>query len=132
MDLDAEQGITPREGRENVHRVVINKAKNTKVNLAVIKAYLEGTMDFNNAILEAINFLDHLLRETPSKKLINLRRSYFSRTGESQDRKLLGGGVEAIKGVYQTIRMAEVWLRFKSLYDSLLTLNLGKASRHQR
>ena len=54
------------------------------------------------------DFLDHLLRETPSKKLINLRRSYFARTGASQDRTLLGGGVEAMKGVYQSIRMAEV------------------------
>ena len=55
------------------------------------------------------DFLDHLLRETPSKKLINLRRSYFARTGESQDRSLLGGGIEAMKGVYQSLRMAEVW-----------------------
>lgn len=108
VDLDAERGITPRDGHSNTHSVRINKASNDKVNLGVVKAYLEGTIDFDNSILQAINFLDHLLRETPSKTLINLRRSYFSRTGESQDRKLLGGGIEAMKGVYQTIRMAEV------------------------
>ena len=56
-----------------------------------------------------LGFLDHVLRETPSKNLINLRRSYFSRTGPSQDRALLGGGIEAMRGIYQSIRMAEVW-----------------------
>ncbi|KAK4692655.1 eukaryotic translation initiation factor 2C, partial [Lecanoromycetidae sp. Uapishka_2] len=106
VDLDAEDGRPPR-GTPNIHRVVISNPKNKKINLAAIKGYLEGTTDFDISVLEAINFLDHLLRETPSKTLINLRRSYFSRTGESQDRKLLGGGIEAMKGVYQTIRMAE-------------------------
>lgn len=46
----------------------------------------------------------------PSKKLINLRRSYFARHGNRDDRVLLEGGIEAMKGVYQSIRMAEVYL----------------------
>lgn len=44
----------------------------------------------------------------PSKLLINLRRSYFARQGPHTDRVLVGGGVEAMRGVYQSIRMAEV------------------------
>ena len=132
VDLDKEAGITPREGRQNVHRVAINKAQNKTVNLGVIKAYLEGTMKFDSSVLQAINFLDHLLRETPSKKLINLKRSYFARTGESQDRKLLGGGIEALKGVYQSIRMAEVRLNTIFSYCNQLTSDLGQASRDQR
>ncbi len=42
--------------------------------------------------------------------MINLRRSYFARTGEPNDRVVLDGGIEAMKGVYQSIRMAEVCL----------------------
>ena len=55
------------------------------------------------------DFLDHLLRETPSKHLINLRRSYFSRNigSEEAERFSVGNGVEAFKGVYQSLRVAE-------------------------
>lgn len=35
-----------------------------------------------------------------------MKRSYFGR--DNDERMLLGGGVEAMKGVYQSIRCAEV------------------------
>ena len=50
-----------------------------------------------------LDFLDHVLRETPSKKLIAIKRSFFART---EERTRLGSGVEAMKGVYQSIRLA--------------------------
>lgn len=49
------------------------------------------------------DFLDHVLRETPSKTLIAIKRSFFART---EERVRLGSGVEAMKGVYQSIRLA--------------------------
>lgn len=52
------------------------------------------------------DFLDHLLRETPSNTHIAMKRSYFGR--DVEERALLGGGVEAMKGVYQSIRATEV------------------------
>ena len=56
VDLDAEDGRPPRrDGKENKHHIKINKAKNNTVNLATIKAYLDGTMDFDTPILEAIS-----------------------------------------------------------------------------
>lgn len=54
------------------------------------------------------DFLDHVLRETPSKTLIAIKRSFFART---EERVRLGGGVEAMKGVYQSIRLAQVSFR---------------------
>lgn len=105
VDLDAEKGQTPRGDRENKHRVAIKFAK--KVQLATVRGYLDGKISFDNGVLEGINFLDHLLRESPSKSLINLRRSYFARHPVSEERTLLGGGIEAMKGVYQSIRLAE-------------------------
>lgn len=136
VNLDEERGERPRPNHDNIHKVRIVKAKNEKINMATIQAYLDGKIDFDNSVLEAISrcpsciwcpnandsdFLDHLLRETPSKKLINLRRSYFARTGESQDRSLLGGGIEAMKGVYQSLRMAEVCSFLVKSQLSLLT-----------
>lgn len=56
--------------------------------------------------LTATDFLDHLLREVPSKRLIAVKRSFFARGNER--RILLGGGVEAMKGVYQSIRATHV------------------------
>lgn len=100
VDLDAEEGRQARPGRENKHRVIIRQT--TKVPLAAIGAYLKGTIAFDNSVLQAINFLDHLLRYTPSKNLTAVRQSFFTRgEGGKYD---LGGGVEAMKGVFQSIR----------------------------
>ena len=52
--------------------------------------------------------MDHLLRETPKKVHINFRRSYFARAPDRNDTYNVGQGVEAMKGVYQSLRAAEV------------------------
>ena len=57
-------------------------------------------------VLISTDFLDHLMRETPSKKFYALRRSYFHPS--VRERLMIGCGVEAIKGVYQSIRAAQV------------------------
>ncbi|KAI9845055.1 MAG: hypothetical protein M1838_001912 [Thelocarpon superellum] len=102
VDLDAEEGITPREGRENIHRVVIRKT--SVVHLAALKAYLAGQVSFDSSILSAINFLDHLLRQHPSTYLTAIRQSFFA---HGYERFPLGKGVEAFKGIYQTIRACQ-------------------------
>ena len=53
-----------------------------------------------------LDFLDHLMRETPSKHMIAIKRSFFHR--KMVERLSIGGGVEAMKGVYQSIRAAQV------------------------
>ena len=121
LDLDAERGIQAREGHSNTHRVKIRRTG--RINLQVLQSYLDGTYQFDTTVLEAINFLDHLLRETPSSKLINIKRSYFAH--EPVDRMLLGGCVEAMKGVYQSIRAAQV---LQSLLPCpILTDNFSRA-----
>ena len=78
-----------------------------------------------------LDFIDHILREMPSRRLINLKRSYFSRVANSTERTLIGGGIEAMKGVYQTIRAAEVLYLIRPSI-SLLTSLAGKALGYQR
>ena len=59
------------------------------------------------------DFLDHLMRVTPSKSMIPVRRAFFHQ--RMVERASLGGGVEAMKGVYQSIRAGQVsqtrWLQ---------------------
>ena len=55
VDLDAEEGRKPREGRENQHRVRIAKASNGKIRMSLIQAYLDGTVEFDTHLLEAIS-----------------------------------------------------------------------------
>ena len=120
IDLDAEKGQQSREGRTNRHRVMIRKTG--AVNMAALKGYIEGQMVFDNSILEAISkrspcackctplimldFLDHLLRETPSKNMFAIKRSFFHPL--MVERSSISGGVEAMKGVYQSIRLGQV------------------------
>ncbi|KAI9929068.1 hypothetical protein ASPWEDRAFT_128423 [Aspergillus wentii DTO 134E9] len=100
VDLDAEQGRT--SGRaSNTFRLVVRKTRT--VNLAVLNSWLRGQTSMQESVLEALNFLDHVLREYPSGKFLALRRSFFDPEGENKD---LGNGVLAFKGVYQAIRPA--------------------------
>ncbi|KAL8996468.1 MAG: hypothetical protein Q9169_004018 [Polycauliona sp. 2 TL-2023] len=106
IDLDKERGrdvTTIPEERRDLQRVAIRKS--ATVDLNNIYAYLNGQVDFGPGVIDAINFLDHVIREWPSKQHINIKKSYFSR--ESGEKELVGGGVEAMRGIYQSIRMAE-------------------------
>jgi eukaryotic translation initiation factor 2C len=54
-----------------------------------------------------LDFLDHLLRESPSKnpQFTPLKRSFFTPNSQHM---AVGGGVDAYKGVYQSMRLAQV------------------------
>ena len=102
VDLDAEEGRQVRaNGKPNVHRVFIKQS--TKLRFDVLNQYLAGKCDFDNKCLEIITFADHLLRESPSRKFTPIKRNFFAK---GQTRFPLGSGIEAFKGVYQSIRIA--------------------------
>ena len=101
VDLDAERGKTPREGKENKHRVVVRQTN--KVAFTVLSSYLNGEASWDNKCLESINFLDHLLRENPKLKYTAIKRNFFAK---GQQRHTLGSGVEAFKGCYASLRIA--------------------------
>ena len=102
VDLDAERGQQSRS--DNTFRVAIKRTAVLQLNQ--LQAYLNGQVPMDETVISAITFLDHLLREMPSRNAINIRRSYFDRAGP--DRAGLGQGVEAMKGVYQSMRAAQV------------------------
>jgi eukaryotic translation initiation factor 2C len=92
--------------------------------MAVIGAYLSKQMAFDNSVLEAIStfstnpkplillltyistdFLDHLMRQYPSDQYTSQKRSFFAR---GKERTALDNVIEAMKGVYTSIRLCEV------------------------
>jgi eukaryotic translation initiation factor 2C len=107
VNLDVENGRQARTGENadnNTFRLGIKKSK--RLDLSVIQSYLDGRIQMSVPILEAISFLDHLLREYPNitPRFIPVKRAFFVRDSE---RANLGGGVEVFKGVYQSMRLAE-------------------------
>lgn len=101
IDLDKERDPTKESRGRNCFRFAMKKS--TTVKFDVLTAFLNGQASWTDQCLEAIAFLDHLMRETPSTKFFSFRRSFFSK---NNDRLMLGGGAEAFKGVYASIRCA--------------------------
>ena len=103
VDLDVEEGRQSR-GDRNAFRLRITPAKN--MDISVIQSFLDGRIGMEISVVEAINFLDHLLREGPSinPAFVGVKRAFFARNGDRAD---LGGGVEVFRGVYQSLRLAE-------------------------
>ena len=85
IDLDAD-GDAPRRpprpgrpARDNTIRVRIVPTKT--LDPSIIQGFLSGQVGNSSQILEAINFMDHLLREGPSQNanLVGIKRSFFAR-----------------------------------------------------
>ena len=102
VDLDKDKGRPDSNGR-NTHRVQVRMSK--KLDLYPLQAYLQGQAAFDVAVLEAMTFMDHLLRVYPSQQLLSIKRSFFAKTGAEM--KDLSNGVIAMKGVYQSLRAAQ-------------------------
>lgn len=131
VDLNAEEGrdMTKVKGRYHItcrchitchdltntptdpdkQRFYVQIRKTNRVRFDTLKAHLQGKASFDNACLEAINFADHLLRSTPSTKFTPIKRAFFQTRidGKATNNASmsLGAGVEAFKGVYQSLRL---------------------------
>ncbi|KEF61906.1 uncharacterized protein A1O9_03478 [Exophiala aquamarina CBS 119918] len=103
IDLDQEEG-RPSRGDNNSFRLHIKKTR--EVDISIIQQFLDGRIQMSISVAEAINFMDHLLREGPSQspEFLSVKRSLFKRNGERAD---LGGGIEVWRGIYQSMRLAE-------------------------
>ncbi|PYI10200.1 eukaryotic translation initiation factor 2c [Aspergillus sclerotiicarbonarius CBS 121057] len=98
LDADAGRAVTGKAG--NTFRLVVRPTR--KVDLSVLNHWLSGRTSMQDGVLEALNFLDHVLREHPTSKFTAIKRSFFDGLkGEHED---IGNGVLAFKGVYQAIR----------------------------
>lgn len=109
VDLDVEeaqervaQGLQPRGNREpgkNKHTIFIKFTR--QLDFSSLQAFLNAQTSYSTECIDTINFLDHLMREGPSLKYTQIKKSFFERGKERFD---LGGGVEAFKGVFSSLR----------------------------
>ncbi|KAF1950228.1 eukaryotic translation initiation factor 2C 2 [Byssothecium circinans] len=111
VDLDQEEndalvasGKPARNIREdkkgkNQHTIFIRWTR--QVDFNHLQAFLNSQAPWSPECIDTINFLDHVMRETPSQRYTQIKKSFFQR-GEA--RFDLGGGVEAFKGVFSSLR----------------------------
>ncbi|ODQ54664.1 Piwi-domain-containing protein [Saitoella complicata NRRL Y-17804] len=67
-----------------------------------LSLFLHHKHSKDTAITEAITFLSHLIRQTPSSGLIPIRSSFFTLEGGMK----LGDGLEVLSGIFQSARPA--------------------------
>ncbi|KAL0939565.1 eukaryotic translation initiation factor 2c [Colletotrichum truncatum] len=103
--VDLDEGLPPPKSgkprRDNSFKLILRQTK--PIHLAALEAYLKGQMDWDNTVLESMNFLDHLVRQYPSERLLQIKRNFYNeRAKKSMD---LGPFLELVKGVYASVRM---------------------------
>jgi eukaryotic translation initiation factor 2C len=120
VDLDKEDGRQPKPGNEgkNVHTVFIRHTR--KVDFSGLAAFLKGQATWSTECIDTINFLDHVLREEPSRKYTQIKKSFFQRGEQRFD---LGGGIEAFKGVFSSLRPV-----YNGNLERTLSLNVDVAN----
>ncbi|KAK2609741.1 hypothetical protein N8I77_003228 [Diaporthe amygdali] len=103
IDMDEERNRMPRPGQSNKFYLIIRRS--TTIRLAALKAYLEGSMEWDQSVLACANFFDHLVRQFPSENLLAIKRNFYDT--ETRDYRPLNrrGTIEAVKGIYAAIRM---------------------------
>ncbi|KAJ5749032.1 uncharacterized protein N7511_010728 [Penicillium nucicola] len=82
-----------------------------KLNLGVISHWLQGNHELDEYVIEALSFLDHLLREWPTKEFAAIKRAFFfddlgDRHALKQEfyQPLQNMGASVYRGIYQAIR----------------------------
>ncbi|KAK9467947.1 Piwi domain-containing protein [Lipomyces arxii] len=97
--VDLDNGRPSRaDGKTNTHRVKMRKS--SVVSMQVLNEYVNNRYSMDTEVLVAINFLDHLLRESPSKRFVAIKNSFYHNVGRAE----LDGGIELWKGIFQSVR----------------------------
>lgn len=102
VDLDEERGSKKPSDKKNVFFITIRPTG--KVRLQSLKAYLEKKAPWDNNVLECMSFLDHLLRQGPSERMITIKRSFFHPSMPNRELDMI---ITAYKGVYASFRLSQ-------------------------
>lgn len=102
VDLDEGRPEGKREGSQ----FYVTLRQTTEIEISALQSYLEQKSQFNTPVQEALNFLDHLLRQWPSEKFLAIRRNFYHPSDLSKP--LLPGKniVEIRKGLYASLRLS--------------------------
>ena len=118
VDLDDEDGKAPKAGKSNKHTVHLRHTR--KVDFSGLNTWLEGKASWSSEYIDTINFYDHLMREGPSQEYTQIKKSFFQ---HGENRHDLGGGVEAFKGVFASLRPV-----LDDKYNKSLSVNVDVAN----
>ncbi|KAF5020355.1 hypothetical protein F66182_7627 [Fusarium sp. NRRL 66182] len=105
VDLDEAQRAAGGKVREG-GKFLVTIRKTTEIHVSVLQGYLEHKVSFNNSVQEALNFLDHLVRQFPSQNLLAIKRNFY-KTGQPGIPLMDGAVVEVHKGTYASVRMSD-------------------------
>ncbi|GAO47878.1 hypothetical protein G7K_2074-t1 [Saitoella complicata NRRL Y-17804] len=103
-DVDLSAGAEKAGGdakgkdRKNVFKVRVKYTN--QINLEVLQRFVENKWGKDESVLQAINLLDNLLRQTPARLFKSVGRNFF----QGGRARPLAGGVEAWKGIFQSVR----------------------------
>lgn len=98
-----QQKPSKKPRQSNIFHVTLRKT--TEVQMSALKGYLEQKVQFNNSVTEALNFVDHLIRQWPSQNLLAIKRNFYKR--QAKGRPLIDGNlVEVHKGTYASVRLS--------------------------
>ncbi|GAO18386.1 uncharacterized protein UV8b_05404 [Ustilaginoidea virens] len=105
VNLDENRQPAGAPVRESARFLVTLRAT-TEVHIAALRGYLDRKIQFNTSVQVAMNFMDHLLRQWSSSRLIAIKRNFYNPS--ERGRPLLEGHVlEVHKGTYASIRMSQ-------------------------
>lgn len=103
LDLDAEYGRGGREDKKNLFMFTMKQVG--KIRMEALQHYLLGKMEWDNSVLECMNFLDHVMRQGPSENMLAIKRNFYSKTANPTP---MGDNiVEMLKGTFASIRMSQ-------------------------
>ncbi|KAJ5386331.1 hypothetical protein N7509_008872 [Penicillium cosmopolitanum] len=108
----------PVGSRADVHgeEICLIMSVRRKIFLGTINEWLERKRSLDETVMEALNFLDHLIRDYPAQEFTALKRSYFFENLDNHPdpemRKIAGkshwpllqSGATCYRGAFQTIK----------------------------
>lgn len=104
VDLD-EGRLPPSGAKKGNNKFHVTIKNTTQINVSVLQAYLGQKVQFDNSVQEALNFLDHLLRQGSSERMLAIKRNFYDRNAQpirlDQD-----GVIEVRKGTYASLRLS--------------------------
>ncbi|KAI5462319.1 Piwi domain-containing protein [Mariannaea sp. PMI_226] len=104
--VDLDEGKRPPDAKPRPGAdFLVTIRKTTEVKVAALQGYLEHKISFNNTVQEALNFLDHLVRQWPSQHLLSIKRNFYKQSAAGIPLND-GAIVEVHKGGYASVRMS--------------------------
>lgn len=105
VDLDegkAPPGSGPREGG----RFLITIRQTIQVDMTAIQTYLQKKASFDSNVLEAMNFMDHLIRQYPSQRMLAIKRNFYEEMERGHPLTGSASTVVVHKGIYASVRLS--------------------------